>query len=50
MEAGLKLQNEIGFSKFQKIWLEISKNDNNIICLSLRNTQFFKILKMWLKN
>ena len=49
-EAGLKWQNEIGFSWFKKIWLELSKNDNNIICLSLKDTQFFKILKVWLKN
>ena len=29
--------------------VEISKNDSNIICLSSKNTFFFKIIWMWLK-
>ena len=31
-------------------WLEISKNDNNIIWTSLKNTCFYKVTGVWLKN
>ena len=30
--------------------VKISKNDTNIICLSSKNTLFFKLTRMWLKN
>ena len=30
--------------------VKISKNDTNIICLSLKNTLYFKITRLWLKN
>ena len=30
--------------------IDMSKSDSNIICLSSKNTFFFKITRMWLKN
>ena len=45
--CGLNLKQKISFSKIADFWIEISKNDSNIISLSLRNTQFFKIWWVW---
>ena len=36
------------FITFFPLWILI--NDTNIICLSSKNTQFFKIRRVWLKN
>ena len=45
--CGLNLKQELSFSKIADFWIEVSKNDSNIISLSLRNTQFFKIWWVW---
>ena len=41
--CGLESKLKIGLSKFADLWVDVSKNDSNINCLSIRNTQFFKI-------
>ena len=43
-------RNEIDFSQFTPKWFEFSKNDANIIWTSIKNTIFFKVTGVWLKN
>ena len=48
--SNMGLRNEIGFSQFTPKWFEFSKNDTNIIWTSIKNTLFFKVTGVWLKN
>ena len=47
MEDPVDLTLRIGFSKIAGFFLKISKNDSNIICSSITNTQFSKIWWVW---
>ena len=46
----MTLNKKISFLEITDFWLEISKNGTNIICLSIKNTYFFKVTGPWLKN
>ena len=47
---GMILNKKISFLEITDFWSEISKNDTNIIWTPIKNTQFFKVTRMWLKN
>ena len=49
-EAGLILLSKIGLFRITDFWLGVQKNGTNIICLSIKDTYFFKILRMCLEN
>ena len=47
---GILSRKKIGFLLITDFWLEVSKNDINIIWTPIKDTQFFKVTRMWLKN
>ena len=49
-EVGLILLSKIGLFRITEFWLGVLKNGMNIICLSIKDTYFLKILRICLKN
>ena len=47
---GMRLNEKISFLEITDLWFETSKIGTNIIWRSLKNTQFFKVTRLWLKN
>ena len=47
---GMTLNKKISFLEITDFWLEISKNGINIIWTPIKNTPFFKVTRLWLKN
>ena len=38
---------KLRFSYIVEFWLELSKNERNIICSSIKNESFLKIWRVW---